>query len=146
MAEDLDEEIAPAFSALHFPSEGLFVRLNACSPKDGAQKVLRKVSLHSATEIIFRLVPSGRCRAALEDCLNASIPVELFFLPFDKRMAPEREFRVFCRPEDCRITGINRVAGTNGGVTLVCQEMNRIESSRSESWKRRSSGHKFWQI
>ncbi|KAK2035232.1 hypothetical protein LX32DRAFT_678464 [Colletotrichum zoysiae] len=108
MAEDLDEELAPAFSALHFPTEGLFVRLDACSPKDGAQKVPGKASLHSAAEIILRLVTSGRCRTALEDCLNASIPVELFFLPFDKRMASESEFRVFCRPEDCRITGISQ--------------------------------------
>ncbi|KAK1999496.1 hypothetical protein LX36DRAFT_742959 [Colletotrichum falcatum] len=92
MAEDLNDEIAPVLSALRFPSKGLFVRLDACSPKDGAHKVTGQASLHTADDIILRLVTSGRCRTALEDCLGASTPVELFFLPFDKRMASESEF------------------------------------------------------
>ncbi|KAK2008702.1 hypothetical protein LZ32DRAFT_539419 [Colletotrichum eremochloae] len=108
MVEDLNEEIVPALSALCFPPEGLFVRLNACSPKDGVQSIPGQVSLHSLSEIILRLVTSSRCRTALEDCLSALIPVELFFLPFDKRMGSQREFRVFCRAEDCRITGISQ--------------------------------------
>uniref|UniRef100_L2G5H5 Cell division cycle protein 123 n=1 Tax=Colletotrichum fructicola (strain Nara gc5) TaxID=1213859 RepID=L2G5H5_COLFN len=91
MAEDLHDEIAPALSTLHFPPEGFFVRLDACSPKDGAHKVPGKISLHSVDEIILRLVTSGRCRAALEDCLDSMKTVELFFLPFDPRMASERE-------------------------------------------------------
>ncbi|GJD02215.1 hypothetical protein ColKHC_11040 [Colletotrichum higginsianum] len=108
MAEDLNDEIVPALSALRFPPEGLFVRLDACSPKDGAHKVPGKMSLHSVDEIVLRLVTSGRCRTALEDCLGAMTPVELCFLPFDERMGSEREFRVFCRTEDCRITGISQ--------------------------------------
>ncbi|EQB53894.1 hypothetical protein CGLO_06339 [Colletotrichum gloeosporioides Cg-14] len=108
MAEDLNDEIAAALSTLRFPPEGLFVRLDACSPKDGAHKVPGKMSLHSVEEIILRLVTSGRCRAALEDCLDSMKTVELFFLPFDPRMASEREYRVFCRTGDCSITGISQ--------------------------------------
>ncbi|KAH0441244.1 hypothetical protein CcaCcLH18_02154 [Colletotrichum camelliae] len=108
MAEDLNDEIAPALSTLSFPPEGLFVRLDACSPKDGAHKVPGKLSLHSVDEIILRLVTSGRCRTALEDCLAGMKTVDLFFLPFDPRMASEREYRVFCRTGDCRITGISQ--------------------------------------
>ncbi|KAK2052446.1 hypothetical protein LY76DRAFT_670987 [Colletotrichum caudatum] len=108
VAEGLDEEIAPAFSALQFPPEGLFAHLNACSPKDGAQAVPGKVSLRSAAEIILHLVTSGRWRTAPADCLNALIPVGVFFLPFDKHMSSERKFLLLYRPEDCRITGISQ--------------------------------------
>ncbi|KAK1561731.1 uncharacterized protein LY79DRAFT_573925 [Colletotrichum navitas] len=107
MTEELDKEIAPALSVLRFPPDGLFDRLDACSPKDGAQRVPGRVSTRSADEIIIRLVTSDRCRTAL-DCLNLSMTLELFFLPFDKRMASECEFRVFCRTEDFRVMGINQ--------------------------------------
>ncbi|KAF6809730.1 hypothetical protein CMUS01_13620 [Colletotrichum musicola] len=108
VAEDLNDQIAPAFSQLVFPPEGLFVRLNVCSPKDGAQKVPGKVSLHTIEEIILRLVTSCRCRSALERCVAAGTPVELFFMPFDRRLSPDKEYHVFSRPEDLRITGISQ--------------------------------------
>ncbi|WYZ35992.1 hypothetical protein EsH8_X_000639 [Colletotrichum jinshuiense] len=108
MAEDLNDEIAPALSSLRFPPQGLFVRMDACSPKDGAHMVPGKMSLQSVDEIILRLVTSGRCRSALEGCLDEMSPVELFFLPFDPRMGAEREYRVFCRTGDCKITGISQ--------------------------------------
>ncbi|KAI8183068.1 hypothetical protein K4K51_000473 [Colletotrichum sp. SAR 10_75] len=139
MAEDLNEEIAPALSTLRFPPEGLFVRLDACSPKDGAHKVPGKMSLHSVDELILRLVTSGRCRAALEDCLDSMKTVELFFLPFDPRMASEREYRVFCRTGDCRITGISQyrwhkpwrfATGPEGAqnaiIRRICQQAEHI--------------------
>ncbi|KAF6815473.1 hypothetical protein CPLU01_14122 [Colletotrichum plurivorum] len=93
---------------LVFPPEGLFVRLDVCSPKDGAQKVPGKVSLHTIEEIILRLVTSCRCHSALEKCVAAGTPVELFFMPFDRRLSPDKEYRVFCRPGDLRITGTSQ--------------------------------------
>ncbi|EXM32331.1 hypothetical protein RAB80_003129 [Fusarium oxysporum f. sp. vasinfectum] len=37
--EDIQEEIIPHLSSLDFPAEGLFMRLDRCSPKDGRQAV-----------------------------------------------------------------------------------------------------------
>ncbi|KAF5596939.1 cell division cycle 123 [Fusarium subglutinans] len=37
--EDIQEEIIPHLSSLDFPTEGLFMRLDRCSPKDGRQAV-----------------------------------------------------------------------------------------------------------
>ncbi len=108
LAEDLESEIAPVLSQLHFPPEGLFVRLDACSPKDGTHSIPGEASLHSVDEVILRVVTSGRCRSAINGCLSLGKPVELFFLPFDGRMASEKEYRVFCRTNDCRITGISQ--------------------------------------
>ncbi|KAF5504734.1 hypothetical protein CGCF413_v004397 [Colletotrichum fructicola] len=123
MAEDLHDEIAPALSTLHFPPEGFFVRLDACSPKDGAHKVPGKISLHSVNEIILRLVTSGRCRAALEDCLDSMKTVELFFLPFDPRMASERDqyrwhkpWRFATSPEGAQ----------NAIIRRICQQAEHI--------------------
>ncbi|KAF6785026.1 hypothetical protein CSOJ01_15671 [Colletotrichum sojae] len=108
MAEDLNDQTAPALSQLVFPLEGLFVRLDVCSPKDGAQNVPGRVSLHTVEEIILRLVTSCRCHSALEKYVAACTPVELFFMPFDQRLSPDKEYRVFCRPGDLRITGISQ--------------------------------------
>lgn len=108
IVDDLNDQLVPALSRLVFPPEGLFVRLDVCSPKDGAQKVPGKISLHSIQEIILRLVTSGRCHSALEKSIAANTPVDLFFVPFDRRLSPDREYRVFCRPKDLRITGISQ--------------------------------------
>ncbi|KAK1445800.1 hypothetical protein CMEL01_10043, partial [Colletotrichum melonis] len=108
LAEDLADEIAPAFSHLRLLPEGLFVRLDDCSSKDGAQIIPGRKPLHTIDEIILRIVISGRCQAALEICVKSQRPVELFFLRFDIRMAAEREYRVVCRPKDCWITATSQ--------------------------------------
>ncbi|EXF76446.1 hypothetical protein CFIO01_11833 [Colletotrichum fioriniae PJ7] len=106
--EDLADAVAPAFAHLRFPPGGLFVRLDDCSPKDGGQTIPGRKSLHTIDDIILRIVTSSRCQVALEVWVKGQGPVELFFLPFDGRMAAEREYRVFCRPKDCRVTGISQ--------------------------------------
>ncbi len=108
MVEDLETDVVPALSSLVFPPEGLFARFDACSPKDGAHTIAGKPSFHSADEVLLRVVTSGRSRSAMNGCLAEGKPVELFFLPFDSRMASEREYRVFCRTGDCKITGISQ--------------------------------------
>ncbi|KAH8195205.1 hypothetical protein TruAng_010623 [Truncatella angustata] len=106
--EDIDEEIIPKFSSLKFPKEGLFMRLNACSAKDGARKNPQITSLHSAEEIVLLLVTSIRARNALFKCMETGEQFELFFLPFDLRMRSENEYRVFCPPDGSTISGISQ--------------------------------------
>lgn len=86
-AEDIEDEITPALAGLWFQPDGLFMRLEACSPKDGAQKVRDRRSFHTVYEIILRLVTSSRARNALSDALQSGASqVELFFVRFNPRM------------------------------------------------------------
>lgn len=95
--EDVAEVLAPVFaSSLQFPPDGLFMRMEACSAKDGMGKV---GGLHSIDEIFRRLCTSYRARNALFEELEANTATfEFFFLPFDDCMRSAREYRVFCPP------------------------------------------------
>ncbi|KAK1531679.1 hypothetical protein CPAR01_11328, partial [Colletotrichum paranaense] len=77
LAEDLADEIAPAFSHLRFLPEGLFVRLDDCSPKAGAQIIPGRKFLHTIDKFILRIVTSGRFQAALEylDLRDFAVPI-----------------------------------------------------------------------
>lgn len=118
LAEDVEDVIEPAFSGLIFPPEGLFMRLDACSPKDGAQLVPGQVAVHSVKEAVLRLVTSLRCRNAIVNALesieegpdggNDGTSLEIYFLPFNQRMRSEREYRVFCPPGGQTITAISQ--------------------------------------
>lgn len=109
-AEDIDEEIEPLLRKhLVFPPEGLFLRLDACSPKDGAYLVPGQVALHTVEEVILRLVTSQRARNALFHSLEGGhTSFDLFFMPFDGRMRSDLEYRVFCPPGASKITGISQ--------------------------------------
>ncbi|KAH6850435.1 hypothetical protein B0I37DRAFT_428579 [Chaetomium sp. MPI-CAGE-AT-0009] len=85
------------------PPAGLFLRLAACSPKDGGNGPLR-----DAEAAVARLVTSVRARNALVHCLERGEGAELFFLPFDGRMEAGREYRVFCCPGDGRVVGVSQ--------------------------------------
>ncbi|KAI4858598.1 hypothetical protein F4820DRAFT_468117 [Hypoxylon rubiginosum] len=110
--EEIKDEILPTLQRLQFPPEGLFMRLEACSAKDGVQSVPGRLSLSSVDDVILRLVTSSRARNALAKILSpdrsdASIgfkpdleEFKLFFLPFNNRMQLAREYRVFCPPVD----------------------------------------------
>lgn len=129
--EDLAEEIYPLLeSGLIFPPEGLFLRLDACSPKDG----VGPVALRGVGDVVSKVVTSVRARNALGNWLEGGSSssrsatsssgggggeggggegggqkgMELFFLPFDARMAADREYRVFCAPGDGRIAGVSQ--------------------------------------
>ncbi|KAI1163364.1 hypothetical protein F5B18DRAFT_619970 [Nemania serpens] len=111
--EEVDEEIAPALESLTFPPEGLFMRLEACSAKDGAQKRLGKPALRSVEEILLLLLTSCRARNALLSALEGDAETfELFFTPWNDRMRPDREYRVFCPPfrppDSLRISAISQ--------------------------------------
>jgi hypothetical protein len=64
-ADDLQDEVVPKMAALAFPAEGLFMRLDACSAKDGVRMVPGRASLHSADEILLQLLTSTRVRNVL---------------------------------------------------------------------------------
>ncbi|KAI0416346.1 hypothetical protein F5X98DRAFT_364575 [Xylaria grammica] len=97
--EDIEQEIVPALESLTFPQEGLFMRLDACSAKDGVQKIPGNSALRSVNEILLLLLTSLRARNALFNALEAeSEELELFFTPWNGRMRSEREYRVFCPP------------------------------------------------
>ncbi|XXH01263.1 hypothetical protein Hte_007617 [Hypoxylon texense] len=110
--EDIEDEILPTLQRLQFPPEGLFMRLEACSAKDGNQIVPGRLSLNSVADIILQLVTSSRARNALANILSPDPSgsltefktdpeqFELFFLPFNSRMQSAREYRVFCPPVD----------------------------------------------
>ncbi|KAI8948040.1 hypothetical protein F4801DRAFT_558465 [Xylaria longipes] len=117
--EEIDEEIVPAFESLTFPPEGLFMRLDACSAKDGVQKrpgmpaVPGTSALHSVNEILLLLLTSCRARNALFGTLEGDAEVfELFFTPWNARMRGDREYRVFCPPfrpaDSLRISAISQ--------------------------------------
>ncbi|KAI0879007.1 hypothetical protein GGS24DRAFT_515186 [Hypoxylon argillaceum] len=114
--EDIDEEIAPAFEVLTFPPEGLFMRLDACSAKDGVQgvqKIPGNSPLRSVSEILLLLLTSLRARNALFNSIEENFEVfELFFIPWNGRMRSEREYRVFCPPfhstDSLRISAISQ--------------------------------------
>lgn len=118
LAEDVEDVIEPAFLGLVFPAEGLFMRLDACSPKDGVQAVPGQVAVRSSKEIVLRLVTSLRCRNALVKSLgniegeadggSDRSAAEIYFLPFNSRMMSEKEYRVFCPPGGQIITGISQ--------------------------------------
>ncbi|KAG5756271.1 hypothetical protein H9Q72_000963 [Fusarium xylarioides] len=107
--EDIQEEIIPHLSSLDFPAEGLFMRLDRCSPKDGRQAVPGRLSLHSPTDIILRLITSQRARNEILKSLEGESPtVDLTFLPFNKSMRSEREYRVYCAPETGAISAVSQ--------------------------------------
>lgn len=104
--EDLEEEIAPVFSSLIFPPNGLFLRLDACSPKDGAGG---NNPLLTVDDVILRLTSSLRARNAIDGALrDRTDDVSLYFLPFDQRMATEHEYRVFCAPGEGKVTAVSQ--------------------------------------
>ncbi|KAF5003551.1 hypothetical protein FDECE_9910 [Fusarium decemcellulare] len=107
--EDIREEVLPAFSSLKFPPEGLFVRLDRCSPKDGRQTVPGRLSLHSTDDIILRLTTSQRARNDMLKSLEAGAStIDATFLPFNDRMESKREYRVYCAPETGVITAVSQ--------------------------------------
>lgn len=109
-AEDLDDMIKPLLrTRLAFPPEGLFLRLDACSPKDGAQLVPGRLALHRVDEVVLRLVTSRRARNSLSHSLgDGRGSFGLFFMPFDARMRSEREYRAFCPPGARRVTAVSQ--------------------------------------
>ncbi|KAI0548163.1 hypothetical protein F4679DRAFT_328056 [Xylaria curta] len=111
--EEIDEEIVPAFKSLTFPPEGLFMRLEACSAKDGAQKIPGNSALRSVNQILILLLTSLRARNALFNALEEGFEkFELFFIPWNDRMQSEREYRVFCPPfssaDSLRVSAISQ--------------------------------------
>ncbi|KAL7791495.1 hypothetical protein V8C37DRAFT_381874 [Trichoderma ceciliae] len=108
-AEDLEDEVYPAFGRLTFPPEGLFMRLGACSPKDGAQTTPGKLSIHSVEDVVLRITTSARTWSALTNILNSDAQEgHVYFLPFDSRMRSEREYRVFCAPTSLNISAVSQ--------------------------------------
>lgn len=107
--EDFQDEIFPAFQSLKFPSEGLFMRLDGCSPKDGRQTVPGRMSLHSIKDVILRLTTSQRARNELLKQLDTKrLTFDFTFLPFNDRMQSQREYRVYCCPNSGRITAVSQ--------------------------------------
>lgn len=106
LTEELqDLERTSSLSSLRFPAQGLFLRLDASSPKDG---VCGSSPLRSAAEVVLRLTTSHRAVNAITRLLDAGEDeVRLYFLPWDGRMDTRKEFRVFCAPGD-RVTGVSQ--------------------------------------
>jgi len=131
-AEELEEEVAPSFGGLIFPPQGLFMRLAACSTKDGAQKIPGKMSISSIDEIVLQLTTSLRAWSALNNTTNAQAArLSIFFLPFDRRMDTAQEYRVFCAPETMRITAVSQYLWHKPWHFAGRSEEERIAIARS---------------
>lgn len=110
-AEELREEIEPLFRGLNF-RDGLWCKLDKASPRDGVGGV---APLRSACEVVRRLVTSLRARNAIVASLDElSLEkgdrrkgVDIFFLPWNKEMRTENEYRIFCKPGG-EITGVSQ--------------------------------------
>ncbi|KAL7934936.1 hypothetical protein V8C35DRAFT_300231 [Trichoderma chlorosporum] len=108
-AEDLEDDVYPAFQGLTFPSEGLWMRFGACSPKDGAQLNPGQRSIHSVEDIVLRITTSLRTWSALTNILNSDAEVAyVYFLPFNEGMRSAREYRVFCVPNSLDISAVSQ--------------------------------------
>ena len=105
--EEIGEEITPVLTRqLSFSEpQGYFLRLDACSPKDGNGGV---EGLKGVQAIIMRLVTSLRALSAMRRLEESGQPLDLFFLPFDDSMQTQREYRVFCPPGCGRISAISQ--------------------------------------
>ncbi|KAK3906373.1 putative cell division cycle 123 protein [Staphylotrichum tortipilum] len=106
--EDLEDTIIPVLEReVIFPPEGLFVRFDEFSPKDGAGPA----AIGNAGEVVRKVVTSVRARNVLGNFLEdkgESEGVEMFFMRWDGRMAAEREYRVFCRPGDGKVSAVSQ--------------------------------------
>jgi hypothetical protein len=60
----LDDNVKPALEKLVFPPSGLFLRLDACSRKDGVQSG-KGTALFSVDEILLRVTTSARAMSAV---------------------------------------------------------------------------------
>jgi hypothetical protein len=123
--EELQDEIVPTFKSLIFPPEGYFLRLDACSAKDGVNGIK---PLRCVEDIILRLATSLRAHNAIDGILSTETksgdlksvtedadrgidttkPILLYFLPHNPRMSSAREYRVFCPPPWCHISAISQ--------------------------------------
>ncbi|KAK1759103.1 hypothetical protein QBC47DRAFT_371070 [Echria macrotheca] len=131
-AEDLDMEIRPAFTSLVFPPSGLFMRLSACSTKDGARKKDGKISVCSPEEIVLQLTTSLRARTSLGNSLNAGHQhINVFFLPFDERMRTDCEYRVFCMPDSLRITAVSQYRWHKPWIFAQYEEGEKIKIAQT---------------
>jgi hypothetical protein len=140
--EELEEEIEPVFSRLVFPPEGLFMRLNACSPKDGKDGTR---PLRSIADIVLRSTSSFRARNAIDAALHpephhvtGEVPVvegiNVYFLPFNDKMSAKHEYRVFCAPPIGEITAASQYKWHTPLVFQDCHSMVEIDNILGEIW------------
>ena len=106
LVEELETEIHPLLSTLKLPPQGLFVRLDDCSPKDGVRGIS---PLQTVEQIILRITTSHRATNCITRALeNGNEGVKLFFMPFNPDMNTANEYRVFCPPPPCGIAAISQ--------------------------------------
>ncbi|UZP35722.1 hypothetical protein NXS19_003538 [Fusarium pseudograminearum] len=85
------------------------MRLDRCSPKDGRQTALGRLSLHSPNNIILRLTTPQRARSEITKSLEGGKPAtDLFLIPFIDRMGSKREYRVYCAPLTGAIAAVSQ--------------------------------------
>ncbi|KAF4981418.1 hypothetical protein FZEAL_2766 [Fusarium zealandicum] len=126
--EDLRAEILTALSSLKFPPEGLFMRLDRVSPKDGTSTVPGKLPLHSEFEIILRLITSQRSHDVMMNRLESGeSAIGVTFLPFNDRMESRREYRSYCAPGSGVITAVSQYCWHKPWLLAGTQPQNLME-------------------
>ena len=102
-AEDIADQVLPLFDVEW--EDGQFMRLDDCSPKDGASDDEGKGrAVTSARGAVLRLVTSLRARSSLLKSTTANV----HFVDWDDRMRSEDEYRVFCPPAG--VAGVSQYA------------------------------------
>jgi hypothetical protein len=65
--------------------------------------------LREVNDVVLRLTTSQRAVNAITNLLeDGAEEIPLYFLPFNRKMRTEREFRVFCPPGDGRISAVTQ--------------------------------------
>ena len=125
--DDIEVEIAPTLTKhLSFPPEGLFLRLDACSPKDGNGGIS---ALRNIEQVILRLVTSTRALNAMTDVAkDEAANLALYFMPFNPELRGEREYRVFCPPSS---VGISAISQYRWHKPWVCSKMPEEDKKRT---------------
>lgn len=105
LEEDLTSDIGPALQTLVFPHQGLFIRLDACSPKDGVQGTK---PIQNLQQILLLLATSRRAMNAIIRLLEIDSPIVFYFLPFNTDMDTSLEYRVFCPPFNGDVAAVSQ--------------------------------------
>lgn len=87
---------------------GYFLRLDVCSPKDGPKG---NSPVTRASDIWTRISYSNRAISAIQHqwkLEGPERPIEVFLLPWNKRMNTALEYRVFCPPPTGMISAVSQ--------------------------------------
>jgi hypothetical protein len=107
------------------PSKSYFLRFANASAKDG---VRAHRALKTSADVIERIVTSQRAIRAIEECVRETLPVRLYFVPFDRTFDTRKEYRCFSAP-----------------ISPICNEP-KLTAISQYRWESRWTGSRWYAI